>query len=144
MVERNEAGEVRAAGGVLARDCDGVVQVLLVHRSAYDDWSFPKGKAEPGESDEACARREVEEEIGLRCRLGRELPSVRWRDRYDRPKVARYWVLEPETSGDEPAPHNEIDEIAWLPVDDARARLTYERDREVLLGLVDHGKTARR
>ena len=144
MVERNEAGEVRAAGGVLVRDRGGDVEVLLVHRPAYDDWTFPKGKAEPGESDEECAQREVEEETGVRCRLGRELPSVRWRDRYDRPKVARYWQLEPVDPDAVASPQNEVDDVAWLSPSDAWERLTYERDREVLVALSNDGKTAGR
>ena len=132
MVELNEAGEVRAAGGVVTRvGDDGGVEVLLVHRGAYDDWTLPKGKAEAGESDEACAVREVEEETGLRCRLGRELPTVRWRDRFDRPKASRYWLL--EVADDAPAqPQNEIDAVEWLPLDAAIAKLTYPRDAEVL------------
>ena len=73
---------VQAAGGVVVRDGADGPEVLLVHRPAYDDWSFPKGKLEPGESDEECAVREVEEETGLRCALGRELePTTRTRTR---------------------------------------------------------------
>lgn len=132
MVERNEVGEVRAAGGVITRrrDADGALEVLLVHRGHYDDWTLPKGKAEPGETDEACAVREVEEETGLRCRLGAELPAVRWRDRLDRPKIARYWML--EVVGGAAQAQNEIDAVEWLALEDAIERLTYERDAEVL------------
>jgi 8-oxo-dGTP diphosphatase len=65
---------VRAAGGVVVRDAPGGPEVLVVHRPEYDDWTFPKGKAEPGETDEACALREVEEETGLVCELESELP----------------------------------------------------------------------
>jgi 8-oxo-dGTP diphosphatase len=145
LVERNEAGEVRAAGGVLVRaGAGGEVEVLLVHRPAYDDWTFPKGKAEPGESDEECARREVEEETGMRCRLGRELPSVHWRDVEGRPKVARYWLLEPEDPTSTPEARNEVDGVAWLSLPEAWRRLSYERDREVLRDVVDDGKTAER
>ena len=133
---RNDDGEVRAAGGVaLRRDATGALEVLVIHRTQYDDWSLPKGKAEEGETDEACAVREVEEETGLRCRLGVELPSVRYTDRFGRPKVARYWLLEVESG--EAAPANEVDEIAWLPLPEARARLTYARDRDVLAAAVD-------
>ena len=67
---------VRAAGGVPVRTEPSGLEVLVVHRSAYGDWTFPKGKCEPGESDEACALREVEEETGLRCALEDELPST--------------------------------------------------------------------
>ena len=65
---------VRAAGGVPARSGDSGLEVLVVHRPAYGDWTFPKGKCERGESDEDCARREVEEETGLVCELDGELP----------------------------------------------------------------------
>ena len=67
------AKEVRAAGGVVARASGDGVEVVLVHRPRYDDWSLPKGKLEPGESWEDGALREVEEETGLRCELGEEL-----------------------------------------------------------------------
>ena len=60
-------------------------EVLVVHRPAYDDWTFPKGKVERGETDEDCAVREVEEETGLRCTLGRELPSTEYKDAKGRP-----------------------------------------------------------
>ena len=86
---------VRAAGGVVVRDTGAGEHVLLVHRSKYDDWTFPKGKAERDETDEACALREVEEETTLRCRLTRPLPSTRYVDARGRPKVVRWWVMEP-------------------------------------------------
>jgi 8-oxo-dGTP diphosphatase len=118
----------------LRRDANGELEVLVIHRSKYDDWSLPKGKAEAGETDEECAVREVEEETGLRCRLGAELPSVRYTDRFDRPKVVRYWLLEPMSG--EAAPANEVDEIAWLPLQAATSTLSYERDRDVLAAAV--------
>ena len=63
---------VRAAGGIISRRNErGEVEVLLIHRPGHDDWSLPKGKLEPGETDEECALREVWEETGLRCALGR-------------------------------------------------------------------------
>jgi 8-oxo-(d)GTP phosphatase len=65
---------VRAAGGIVWRHGEGgAVEIVLVHRPAYDDWSFPKGKLGPGETEAEAALREVEEETGLRCRLGREV-----------------------------------------------------------------------
>ena len=84
---------VRAAGGVPVRDAAEGLEVLVVHRPAYGDWTFPKGKCEPGESDEACALREVEEETGLRCALEAELPSTGYADGRGRDKVVRYWRL---------------------------------------------------
>jgi 8-oxo-(d)GTP phosphatase len=121
---------VRAAGGVVRRVEPEGIEVLLVHRPRYDDWTFPKGKAHPGEGDEETALREVEEETGIRARLGVELPSSRYRDSHGRPKVVRYWTMRPESGSFEP--HREVDEIKWLPVGDAESQLSYERDVEVL------------
>lgn len=104
--------------------------MLLVHRPAYDDWTFPKGKADPGESDEACAVREVEEETGLRCLLGRELPSTTYVDAKGRPKEVRYWVM--EVAGGALRFEHEVDEARWLPASEAAELLTYERDIAVL------------
>lgn len=130
MVELNERGEVRAAGGVVWRDHDGVLEVLLVHRPGHDDWSFPKGKANAGETDEACARREVEEETGLVCEVGGELRPARYVDRLGRPKVARYWAMRPLAGAF--SPHDEVDAVEWLSVDAAVDRLTYAHDKELL------------
>ena len=128
------AVEVRAAGGVVAgHDAQGRVAVLLVHRPRYDDWSLPKGKCDPGESDEDCALREVEEETGLRCTLGPELLSTSYRDRKGRPKQVRYWAMTP--GGGTFTPTGEVDEVRWLGVAAAQALLSYERDRPVLAAL---------
>ena len=106
---------------------------LLVHRPAYDDWTFPKGKVEPGESDEECAVREVEEETGLLCALGRELPSTEYIDGKGRPKLVRYWVME-VAAGLLQFEH-EVDEARWVTVREAEALLTYERDEALLRAL---------
>jgi 8-oxo-dGTP diphosphatase len=116
------------------RDGEQGIEVLLVHRPRYDDWSHPKGKCDPGESDEACALREVEEETGLRCELGEEVASTAYRDRHGRPKRVRYWSMRPIT-GDF-TPIDEVDKIRWLSVDDARDVLTYGHDVSVLDSLV--------
>ena len=68
-----DAAEVKAAGGVVWRHGEGGVEIVVAHRPRYDDWSLPKGKLDKGESWEQAALREVEEEVGLRCRLGPEL-----------------------------------------------------------------------
>jgi 8-oxo-dGTP diphosphatase len=129
---------VRAAGGVVYRnDGDGAL-VLLVHRPRYDDWTLPKGKLVAGESDEAAALREVEEETGLSCELGDELPSSRYRDKSGRRKVVRYWAMRP--LGGEFEPHSEVDEVRWLPLAEAGGALSYPRDREILQAFADrHG-----
>lgn len=106
------------------------MEVLLVHRPEYDDWSIPKGKADPGESDEECALREVEEETGLRCELGDHLADVAYVDGKGRRKVARYWAMR-AVSGSF-VPGAEVDEVLWLPLADAAGKLTYQRDAPVL------------
>ncbi len=115
---------------VWRRGGDGEVEILLVHRPSYDDWSLPKGKLDPGERHEDAALREVEEETGYRCRLGRELEATRYHDRFGRPKVVRYWEMTVE--GGEFAGEHEVDEVAWLPPAEAKRRLSYARDRGVI------------
>ena len=121
--------EVQAAGGAVVRDG----RVAVVHRPKYEDWTLPKGKLDPGEDFEEAALREVEEETGLRCELGRELPSTHYRDSKDRPKVVRYWQVTPVAGEFEP--NSEVDELRWLEPDEAAGLLTYDRDREVLAAL---------
>ena len=111
-------------------DGDGALEVLLVHRPRYDDWTLPKGKLHRGESHEEGALREVEEETGLRCELGRELPSSHYRDQKGRAKVVRYWTMRPLDGAFQP--HEEVDDARWLTLADADAELTYDRDREIL------------
>jgi 8-oxo-dGTP pyrophosphatase MutT (NUDIX family) len=125
---------VRAAGGVVVRVAEGGrKEILLVHRPRYGDWTLPKGKAGNGETDEECALREVGEETGLRCSLVRELASSEYVDRKKRPKVVRYWEMAPLAGV--AAGRNEVDEVAWLPLDEAMGALTYQRDVEVLHSL---------
>jgi 8-oxo-dGTP pyrophosphatase MutT (NUDIX family) len=127
--------EVRAGGGAVWRKGDdGVIEVLLVHRPKYDDWSLPKGKCEPGESFAEAALREVWEETGLTCRLGAELVDVRYTDHKGRPKVARYWAMQPVEGTFEP--DDEVDELRWLPFAEATRLLSYAHDRPVLGALV--------
>jgi 8-oxo-dGTP diphosphatase len=121
---------VRAAGGLVARVGSGGTEVLLVHRPRYDDWSLPKGKAAPGESDEDCALREVEEETGYRCALVRELPSTRYRTARGRPKRVRYWLMSVRSG--EFAPSREVDEARWVTLAAALELLTWEGDRAVV------------
>ncbi|MBW3615620.1 MAG: NUDIX hydrolase [Actinobacteria bacterium] len=136
MIGGTEPAHVRAAGGVVwRRRDDGRLEVLLVHRPRYDDWSIPKGKADQGESDEDCARREVEEETGLRCEIAEHLGDVAYLDRHGRHKVARYWAMRPVAG--EFVPSREVDEVRWLPVPDAIELLTYQRDAAVLQALGD-------
>jgi 8-oxo-dGTP diphosphatase len=115
---------VRSAGGVIERDG----AVLLVHRPKYDDWSFPKGKLEEGETWEEAALREVEEETGLACTLGEELGRTHYLVLRG-PKEVRYFRM---SCDGEARPQNEVDELRWASLDEARSLLTHERDRTLL------------
>ena len=127
---------VRAAGGVVTRPGpDGPTEFLVVHRPRYDDWSLPKGKLEPGESFEAAAQREVEEETGLRCELGRELSPVEYRDRKGRPKFVRYWLMDAAETAHPFVPNSEVDRLCWCSPEDALRLLSYEHDRELVRSL---------
>jgi len=128
---------VRAAGGLVIRHGGEEAEVLLVHRPAYDDWSFPKGKANAGETDEACALREVEEETGLSCAIVRPLREVSYRDAKGRPKTVRYFAMRPLDGTFEP--HEEIDAARWLRIDEALSLLSYGRDRALLRELAGGG-----
>ncbi|MCP3913904.1 MAG: NUDIX hydrolase [Actinomycetia bacterium] len=130
---------VRASGGVVVRTRGSEPQILLVHRPRYDDWTIPKGKLDPGETDEECALREVEEETGQACTLGAELPSVSYVDRRGRPKLVRYWLMDPTPpiiEADTFEANDEADLIRWVNLIEARSLLSYARDVEVLFGRV--------
>lgn len=122
---------VLAAGGVVTRERDGRIEVLAVHRPRYDDWSLPKGKLETGESDEAAALREVEEETGVTAALVGELATIRYEDHRGRPKRVRYWQMRVVEEHDLD-PSDEVDEVRWLLLGEAPAILTYNHDRELL------------
>jgi 8-oxo-dGTP diphosphatase len=125
---------VEAAGGLVWRPGAGDgVEVLVVHRPKYDDWTLPKGKLDPGETHAEAAAREVLEETGFRCRLGAELATTSYRDRFGRPKRVRYWDM--QVTDGAFIPNREVDEIRWVGLETAAAILTYPRDREVLATL---------
>jgi 8-oxo-dGTP pyrophosphatase MutT (NUDIX family) len=130
--EMYAASFVAAAGGIVTRpDRAGHSVILLVHRPRYDDWTLPKGKADRGESDEACALREVEEETGLACALGDELAVSHYEDGSGRPKRVRYFAMTP-ADGAVARPQNEVDDVRWVTRAQALELLTYARDAEVL------------
>ena len=130
-MERHTPTEiVRAAGGLIVRRESGQLQVAVVHRPMHQDWSYPKGKREEGETFEDAAQREVLEETGLVCRLLRFVGHTDYVDRKGRPKVVAYWVMAAEAGSF--AANEEVDELQWVEVSRADQVLSYERDRELL------------
>lgn len=128
--------KIYAAGIVCWRIEQGQLKVLIVHRGQYDDWGWPKGKQDPGETLPVTAVRETKEEAGLKVRLGRKLTEIR----YDLPKgvskEVHYWsskVTDKELSKAKFKPNKEIDEIRWVDVKQAMKLLTYGRDKELLM-----------
>lgn len=122
---------IEAAGGVVMRKGPSATEIVVVHRPRYDDWSFPKGKLDPGETFEQCALREVREETSLICRLGPELPFAQYTDGEGRPKIVRYWLMAViEDPGFEP--NDEVDELRWVVPSMAEELLTYTRDRALV------------
>jgi 8-oxo-(d)GTP phosphatase len=140
MPPTSRAGEIRAAGAVVLRRG----QVLLVHRPAYDDWAFPKGKLDRGELAPVAAVREVGEETGVSARLGVPLTSQSY-PHGARTKLVDYWVGrvvgDPDVSGY--LVNAEIDEVDWVPVEKAEKRLSYRHDRETLGEALATGKKTR-
>jgi 8-oxo-dGTP diphosphatase len=133
MADTSLSPEIVAAGAVVSRKGP---EVLLVHRPKYDDWSFPKGKIDPGEHVTAAAVREVAEETGIDIRLGPPMRRQQYAVRNGRSqqKVVWYWAGR-AVGGDDVStyrPNDEIDAVAWVPVDKAAKMLTYQRDRVTL------------
>lgn len=126
-----EPRDVRAAGAVVTRKGG---EVLLVHRPKYDDWSFPKGKLDPGEHAVTAAVREVAEETGLDVRLGPALAPQRYRMSNGRWKSVAYWTARVVGSDDVTRyrPNAEIDAVEWVPWKDVEQRLSYSYDRDTL------------
>lgn len=153
---------MRSAGALVWRFADpgrvGVVgeavdpadiEVLMVHRPRYRDWSWPKGKAEPGEPIVVAAVREVEEETGIAVILGVPLATQRYRLGSGHTKEVHYWVGAPVPAGSVaerlrapvvPAPRGEIDQIRWARPDAAEAMLTRRGDRRLLAELASHAR----
>jgi len=128
--------DILAAGGVIIDESTDSRRVLLVHRPRYDDWSFPKGKLEPGETVEEAALREVKEETGLKCRIIRKLAVGRYRYRTRhkgrfKPKVVHYFLME-RLNRRIKVPGDEVDLAEWVELDQASRKLTYAQDKKLL------------
>jgi len=121
---------VKAAGCVVFRRHKTQLEVLLAHRPRYDDWSFPKGKKDSGETDYECALREVEEEVGAKGEILGELTKIRYDIADNKEKIVRFWIM--QYSEGEFKANKEVDEIRWLPWREADEILSYDRDRALL------------
>ena len=139
IIDIADARTVKAAGGLVCRPGPaGLVEVAVVHRPAYDDWSFPKGKLERGETAEAAALREVAEETGFECSLVEPFGCTHYVDRRGAAKTVCYWIM--AVVGGSFRSSAEVDELRWLTASEALALLTYERDRAVLRQLATSAK----
>ena len=125
---------VQAAGGLVVRRHHGELHIVVVHRPVQQDWSFPKGKLETGETLELAALREVREETGMACRLLRFIGHTEYVDRKGRPKAVAYWVMAAEAGFF--TPNEEVDELRWLTLEVASRRISYTRDRELVAVLM--------
>jgi 8-oxo-(d)GTP phosphatase len=122
---------VRAAGGVVCRPGpDGRIEVAIVHRPVQDDWTLPKGKLNGGETPEQAALREVFEETGLRSEIQRPAGCTAYVDGRGRDKIVCYWLMRPVEGQFKPSA--EVDELRWLPVEEAMRELSYPVDRALL------------
>ena len=123
---------IRAAGAVLWRRLsDELLQIALIHRPRYNDWSFPKGKAEENESDISCAYREVLEETGYVSQFGPELGNVNY-EVDGKKKVVKYWAAQAIGNPIHPIDLGEVDQLIWVTLDDAKKKLTLESDQKIL------------
>lgn len=123
---------IRAAGALLWREnSDLITEVALIHRPRYEDWSLPKGKIEVGETALQCAYRELLEETGIKGTFTRELGYVEYEESGEQKRV-RYWAAKCALSNTQFTPNEEVDEIRWLKISDAKALATYESDQSII------------
>lgn len=125
---------VPAAGGLVVRRRLDRLELAVVHRPVQQDWSFPKGKLEEGETLDVTAVREVLEETGLECRIVRFIGHTDYVDRKGRPKIVAYWVMVAESGCFRP--NDEVDELRWLALGGASELLSYQRDHELVEVLI--------
>ena len=121
---------IRAAGGIVIRVvATGRVELACIYREARGDWTFPKGKLDEGESFEQGALREVLEEIGIQCSVTRFVGTTNYTHRRGKPKIVAYYLM---SAGEgEFFPNAEVDVLVWLPLEEVREHLTWDRDQEL-------------
>jgi 8-oxo-dGTP diphosphatase len=128
---------IRAAGALLWREnSDLFVEIAMVHRPRYDDWTLPKGKIEGNESAIACALREVQEETGITARFTRQLKTVEYEENGQNKRV-KFWAAQCALSQSEFVPNDEVDQLRWLSGPQALALATYPTDKEVIQDFLD-------
>jgi 8-oxo-(d)GTP phosphatase len=137
--------EVFAAGAVCWRESGKDLLVAIIHRGRYQDWTFPKGKVDPGETLAEAAVREVREETGLKVKLGVPLTTVSYPLDKDKTKVVHYWatkVSDKALSKSKFKPDEEVSEVLWLKTDEAFAKLSYQHDRDLLNEVIELRKNS--
>ena len=121
---------IRAAGGIVIRPvANGRYEVACIYREARGDWTFPKGKLDPGETFEQAALREVWEETGMHCEVIRFAGTTNYTHRKGKPKIVAYYLMSVDAG--QFAANEEVDELVWLALELVRDRLTWDRDREL-------------
>jgi len=131
---------IRAAGALLWRETgDLTVEIALIHRPRYDDWSLPKGKIELGETALQCAYRELLEETGIRATFTRQLGSVEYEESGQQKRV-KYWAAHCALNQSKFIANEEVDQLKWLPVSEALAAVTHESDKSIIQKFSDEEK----
>jgi 8-oxo-dGTP pyrophosphatase MutT (NUDIX family) len=137
---------IKAAGAIVFHHPNNSdIEIVVIHRPRYDDWSFPKGKTDPFETDQEAALREVKEETGLDCEIVTFLGAVNYFDRSGRPKEVKYFVMKEKFSHNpKPEPSfeafGEVDLVHWVTPEEAKSLLSYQRDRELLTSFLNQFK----
>lgn len=127
---------IRAAGGIVIRHLSNSrVEVACIYREARGDWTFPKGKLDPGETFEQAALREVWEETSMYCQVVRFVGTTNYTHRKGKPKIVAYYLMTVHEG--EFSPNEEVDELVWLPLEQVRGHLTWDRDQELFDLVID-------
>jgi 8-oxo-dGTP diphosphatase len=132
--------EIFAAGAVCWREVGKDLMVAIIHRGRYQDWSFPKGKVDSGETLAEAAVREIKEETGLKVKLGVPLSTVSYPIDKGKTKVVHYWaakVTDKALASSKFKPDEEVSEVVWVKADQAFEKLSYKHDRELLQEVID-------